>query len=197
MTHDPESAALSTGLVRHFRHVARTRMNGVPIVNPAIQVEAVGFEHTAERCLGALITPWFINLILLPGAGEDWRDRPIGSVQQHQFASGSYPFRLACGEPFGRYQACSLLSPVLEIPDQQTAVRFARAALAALHDPQHKDTLSGTRAAEIERRWLDPAAPENGRDHAEDAPEARSEQTPLSRRAFLGGRLFDEPGEPG
>ena len=196
MTSDLQLDALSAGLVRHFRHIAQTRMVGVPIVNPAIEVEAVGFERTAEGCLGVLITPWFINLILLPCEGGDWRDRPVGSVQRHVFASGSYAFRLASDQPIGRYQTCSLLSPLLEIPDHQTAVQIAKAALAALHDPQHKDTSGGTHAAEIERRWLDAAEPGKAPEPEEQAPPPDVEPALLSRRAFLGGRLLDETGEP-
>lgn len=186
MTGDLQLAALNAGLVRHFHHVAQTRMDGVPIVDPAIEVEAVGFEHTADGCLGVLITPWFINLILLPCEGGDWHDRPPGGLQRHRFASGDYEFRHVDEHPIGRYQTCSLLSPLLEIPDQRSAVAFARAALAALHDPEQQGTESGTRSAEIGRRW-------SGADPADSPPAS----APLSRRAFLVGRAHAESGRPG
>lgn len=49
--------ALTGGLVRYFRDVAMPRMQGLPIVNPALQVEAVGFERIPDGVLGVLITP--------------------------------------------------------------------------------------------------------------------------------------------
>ena len=96
---DLQLAALTGGLVRHFEHVATTRMADVPIVNPAVGVEAVGFERTDEGFLGVLVTPWFISLVLLPLEGDDWRDRKIGSEITHSFASGNYVFQVAGEAP--------------------------------------------------------------------------------------------------
>ena len=184
---DLQSQALATGLVKHFEEVAHTRMRDMPIVNPALRVEAVGFERTAQGIVGVLITPWFMNLVLLPDQGDDWRELPLGSECIHGFASGRYVFQVAGDETTGRYQTCSLLSPVLEIADQASAVGVAHAALDALHDRQHHDLESSTHAAEVARRW-----------HGDDVPDvatpdatATSPETTMSRRAFLGGRRDD------
>jgi [NiFe] hydrogenase assembly HybE family chaperone len=192
---DLQLTALTGGLVRHFRHVAATRMTDVPIVNPAVGVEAVGFERTAEGFLGVLVTPWFISLMLLPLEGDDWQERQIGSETTHAFPSGNYVFQVAGDDAIGTYQTCSLLSPVLELADHATAVAVARAALLALHDEDQRDSSADTRAGEIARRWH---APEdaNAADTAMPAPTgstdpAQAEPTLLSRRAFIGGRLFD------
>ena len=189
---DLQLAALTSGLVRHFRHVAATRMADVPIVNPAIGVEAVGFERTAEGFLGVLVTPWFISLVLLPLEGDDWHDQRIGTEITHRFASGSYVFQVAGDDAIGAYQACSLLSPVLELADHETAVAVAHAALLALHDEDQRDSASDTRAGEIARRWHDDEDSHAAgvETPAKQAP-ASIEQTVLSRRAFIGGRLFD------
>jgi len=62
-------------LVARFDDIARTRMVGVPLLNPALQVEAVGFTLQAEGegelagagvAVGILVTPWFMNLVRLP-----------------------------------------------------------------------------------------------------------------------------------
>ena len=186
---DLQLAALTGGLVRHFEHVATTRMADVPIVNPAVGVEAVGFERTDEGFLGVLVTPWFISLVLLPLEGDDWRDRKIGSEITHSFASGNYVFQVAGDDAIGAYQACSLLSPVLELADHATAVAIAQAALLALHDEDQRDSTSDTRAGEIARRWHDEEEPDADPDAT--AGVVPVEQARLSRRAFIGGNLFN------
>ena len=182
MTGDLQLAARSAGLVRNFRHVAQTRVDGVPIVNPATGVEAVGLEHTADGCLGVLITPWFTNRSRLPCEGGDWHERPLGGLQRQRFASGDCRFRHAGEHPIGRYPACSLLSPLLEIPDQQLAVAFGT---AALHDPDPQGTGSQPRSAKIEHRWA--GAVKAG------SPPAPA---PLSRRACPVGHAHTESGGP-
>lgn len=52
-----------------FEHIAVMRMRGLPIVNPALGVEALSFRRWAGEWLGVLITPWSLSLMLLPGGG--------------------------------------------------------------------------------------------------------------------------------
>ncbi|MDJ0741151.1 MAG: [NiFe]-hydrogenase assembly chaperone HybE [Gammaproteobacteria bacterium] len=187
---DPRLPAPGARLVRHFDEVARTRMVDVPIVNPALTVEAVGFAPTDAGWIGILITPWFMNLVLLPAGDDDWLGLPIGSTVSRTFASGGYTFQVAGDADSGRYLTCPLMSPLLEIPDQQTAVAVAHAALAALHDAAQHDTGSSTHAAEVARRWH--GAPDGREsDTAVDAAPQPAATTLLSRRAFLAGGLFD------
>jgi [NiFe] hydrogenase assembly HybE family chaperone len=183
-------------LERHFQQVQQTRMAGVPILNPALRVQAVGFRHTERGCLGVLITPWFINLMLLPCEGDEWRERAPGSSQTHRFPSGNYTFLHAEEPGIGRYQSCSLLSPVLEIQDQDTAVQVAIAALQALDDERFRDLDSDTCEAEIARRWhAEPATEETP-----ETPPTRTEEPAapraISRRELLFGRLRGENDTP-
>ena len=183
--------ALTQGLERHFRHVQQTRMADVPILNPALQVRALGFRRIDNGCFGALITPWFISLIILPEEGDTWADKSVGSRHVQTFASGNYEFLMAAEETIGRYLSCSLLSPVLEIADQATAIEVARAALAAIDDPECRDETANTHATEIERRWH---GEDDGENDEQDAPpqqslEEKLTEVPLSRREFLRGRL--------
>ena len=53
---DPEA------LAEHFRTIARERMRGLPIVNPNIDVETIGFRDLGEHRFGILIAPWFMNM---------------------------------------------------------------------------------------------------------------------------------------
>lgn len=192
---DLQLEALTEGLEQHFRRIERTRMAGLPILNPVLRVQAVGLRRIDDGCLGALITPWFISLVLLPCEGGDWQDLPVGSRLSRRFPSGAYDFLVADEPPIGRYQTCSLLSPVLELADQETAVAFAEAALRLIQDPGQRDLASDTRAAEIERRWRD-GNDVGANDRAGDEPlapepidQAPLAERPISRRDLLFGRF--------
>ena len=56
-------------LMDFYRRVETERMQGLPLLNPALRVEAVGFrlaEEDASVAEGVLITPWFMSLLRLP-----------------------------------------------------------------------------------------------------------------------------------
>ena len=48
-----------------FARIEREQMAGVPILNPALRVQAVDFTRWQGQWLGALVTPWFLNLVLV------------------------------------------------------------------------------------------------------------------------------------
>jgi [NiFe] hydrogenase assembly HybE family chaperone len=156
-------------------------MQGLPLINPVLDVEAVGFHQWNGFCLGVLVTPWFINLMLLPSEGDSWKEMGVGTTQLHQMPSGHYEFILCEEEGIGRYQMCSLFSPVFEFSDHATAVATAEAVMDALMCPEHRDPVS-TRESEIGRIWK--GEPEEPRPSLHQ----RLEQ-PLSRRSLLRGRL--------
>jgi [NiFe] hydrogenase assembly HybE family chaperone len=122
-----------------FATIARTRMAGLPIVNPALAVTVPLMRAHLGEWLGVLVTPWAISLVLLPGNGGRFRPLAIDETQTWKFASGEYDF-IGNDEPgLGPYQSCSLFSPVLEFIDQESAEATARAALEALDCPATPD----------------------------------------------------------
>lgn len=117
-----------------FRRIRDERMADVPIMNPALAVEAVAWREWQGQWLGALVTPWFLNLMLLPGPGT-WHAVADRESVAHAFPSGRFEF-IGGSEPgIGPYHACSLFSPVLEFADQATARETARVAVESLFDP--------------------------------------------------------------
>lgn len=125
---DPSSA-----LIAAFSFIARTRMHDVPICNAQLQVEAVGFQRTAEgHWAGVMITPWAINLLCLPGQVEGWPVQAACSKYDWKFASGDYEFTVAEEESIGNYHLCSLFSPALEFESHEAARMTALAAVHAL-----------------------------------------------------------------
>jgi len=95
-------------------------MQGLPIVNSALEVEAVGFCAFDEHQTGVLITPWFMNLVLLLGSdiGSSLKQ---GGKSTLRFPSGPVEFTTAQDEVLGSYLTAVLFSSVAEFPDQYTA----------------------------------------------------------------------------
>jgi [NiFe] hydrogenase assembly HybE family chaperone len=184
---------LIEGLESQFRRIQQERMHGLPLLNPVLDVEAVGFRQWNGLCLGVLITPWFMNLMLLPPEGDSWKEARVGNKQLHQMPSGPYEFILCEEEGIGCYQMCSLFSPVFEFNDHATAVATAVAVMDALLRGEHRDTVS-TRESEIERIWKGESEMQtlDGREASEEeeSPSIRQRLAqPLSRRELLQGRL--------
>lgn len=162
-------------LVMHFARVQRERMQGVPLLNPALRVEAVDFvcanaePASAEVAVaeGVLITPWFMSLLRLPLCQQAHRDR-VGRRVIHAFGLEQFDFIGAADDALGYYETCALFSPMFEFATQDLARDTARAALREIREGAH----TTAPAAVV------PTAPSN------------SAETPAvpARRLFLMGR---------
>lgn len=115
-----------------FRRIHEEQMAGMPVLNPALAVEAVGFQLTAYGWLGILITPWFMNLMLLPAVGRPWTTLTVGKQCNLAFPSGEYLFSADWDDELGEYFSCQLFSPMYHFPDQETARTAAQAAIQAV-----------------------------------------------------------------
>ncbi|MCB1484755.1 MAG: [NiFe]-hydrogenase assembly chaperone HybE [Hyphomicrobiaceae bacterium] len=187
MTHNRDSDDIAARLEAAFTKVWRERMDGVPILNPRLAVEAVGLREWNAHWLCALVTPWFINLILLPqNDPPNWAALPVGEKMLHRFPAGRFEFIAGEEGDAGRYLMCSLFSPVLEFEDHEAARIAASASLDALFDatldPDHDDQQKVDSATQ---EGATPAPPV-------DCAEAKS--APLSRRGFLSGRANPSEG---
>jgi [NiFe] hydrogenase assembly HybE family chaperone len=152
-----------------FRRIEAERMAGVPILNPALRVEAVGFARWQGHWLGALITPWFMNLVLVPGPEGEWQSVADGARIFRHFPAGDYAFLGGNEAELGEFQTCALFSPMGLFADQDGVRAVAVAALGMLMvDPSQKEAEA-------------PALKEN-LDRLEQVPERR----PMSKRQFLG-----------
>lgn len=185
--------SLALGLERVFERILIERMRDVPVVNPALKVQAVGFSVRDEHCLGVLVTPWFMNLILVPCEGGDWQQLCVGEKVTHGFPSGAYEFIVGKEDGIGRYQACSLFSPMFQFEDQETAVATAESVLEELMDEENRDQTS-MREKEIEAIWRgDAEAPVDVDDPGEDRESLGERlEKPISRRALLNGSFLGE-----
>jgi [NiFe] hydrogenase assembly HybE family chaperone len=115
-----------------FAAVADGTMRDMPLNNPALRVETVGFTSWEDLWVGVLITPWAINLMVLPAAGPEFRVPGGATDRIWRFPSGEYRFHDGCLDSLGPYQTCSLFSPPAEFPDQDSARAVALEIMAAL-----------------------------------------------------------------
>jgi len=120
-----------------FAHIAATRMDGVPILKPELRVQAVGFEPAADATagVGVLITPWFMNLVWLPMDPESADTTAPGATRERCVGNEVFPFIGAHERGFGRYEVCSLFSPMFEFADHDAALATALAVLEELRKP--------------------------------------------------------------
>lgn len=161
-----------------FRAVAE-RMHGLAFVNPAVEVEAVGFAPWEATWLGVMVTPWFMNLMLLPRESEAWSPLLPGAKRSYAFPAGSYEFIGAREAAVGDFLTCSLFSPLLEFADHASARLVANLARAALFDPDN---------AEVSLMPVANLSPDAaGTDTRPLAKMEKQLTAPLSKRDFLRG----------
>lgn len=158
--HNPAEAVEAT-----FFRIRRERMADVPMLNPALAVEAVDLQRWQGHWLGVLVTPWSMSLLLLPGKTDDWQMPGENQRRFVRFPAGDFAFLGSDEEGLGEFQTCSLFSPMDRFASQAQAVQTARAALVAL---------------------LQPPAPA-----AAEEPDPQAPASP-SRRRFLGPLLRAE-----
>jgi [NiFe] hydrogenase assembly HybE family chaperone len=173
-----------------FRSIHERRMQGLPLLNSALAVEAVGFGPWESHWLGVLITPWFMNLMLIPREPEGWRGAAAGDAVAHLFPAGSFEFIAGRDEALGDYQSCSLFSPMFEFADQDSARLTAVAALRALFDATHGENVEDIRQ-DAQGNDAAIAGLETGkRQHAEST-------APMTKREFLRGGFIPDTRESG
>ncbi len=139
-------------LVSRFETVYQKEMKNLPFVNHNIRVEAVGFRHQDDGLLGVLITPWFINLVLLPES-IDVAECEEGSKSIIEFPSGEIEFTQCTDQQIGAYRSAALFRSVADFPDHAVARDVASRVMAEL-DIEHKNTMSISRRAIFTGRGL-------------------------------------------
>jgi len=138
-------------LANAYRRVALS-MKGLPIYNPTIAVEAVGFVNRGGREVGVMITPWFMNVTVLPSSAD--RDVWVaGASLRLSFPSGDYDFVVSELPDVGLVASCSLFSLMSDFVDHEAAHLAAEAAARALHEPDEKSQ-SVSDAPRLSRRTL-------------------------------------------
>lgn len=150
--HPPDTATLiaerAAALAALFTHIAHTRMAGLPLLNPRLEVRALGWQAAeAGWADGVLLTPWFMNLVRLP-----LRDGlPVlrtGERATRALGCKTFDFLGHHEAGFGAWESCALFSPMGGFASQAQAEAVAEDALRLARTP-----------AEAPARQLPPAMP--------------------------------------
>jgi [NiFe] hydrogenase assembly HybE family chaperone len=112
-----------------FRRIERERMQGVPMRNPALQVEAVGFCRWHEGWLGMLVTPWFVNAVIVPDEPQAARE---GEPIPRALPGGTFAFLRGDEPEVGAYESCGLCTRTDAFATHVEARQFAQESLSLL-----------------------------------------------------------------
>jgi [NiFe] hydrogenase assembly HybE family chaperone len=122
-----------------FNDIANTRMQSVPVKNPALKVQALGFAPVPQQpdvLQGVLVTPWFMNLVRLPLRNAAATDGLLAAERQkatRQFGNTDFEFIGSFEVRIGAFEVCSLYSPMFEFADHAAATATAQEVLNQLH----------------------------------------------------------------
>lgn len=110
------------------------RMRELPVYNGLLRVEAVGARLDGDRVVCVLVSPWFMNVMVLPLDAAQAPALPEGSKRTLRFPSGDYEAIAGRIDGLGLFESVSLFSPVFEFADQAVARSTAQAAADGLFE---------------------------------------------------------------
>lgn len=169
-----------TAVIAFYQSVAGN-MAGLPVYNEKLAVGATPFLPLEDSWLGIIVTPWCMNIVLLPNEESHQNELCMGAKFCQQLPSGQYEFIRAHHQTMGDYATCSVFSPMFEFTSQTMALQTADEVLAALFDESIQTTSErqgAHKAYSAQREALQKQA---------EAESIATEQPELSRRAFLTG----------
>lgn len=115
-------------------------MRPLPLYNPVLHVATHGFSPWEDALLGILVTPWFMNLVVLPQAPEPIDPTQYGEASTLVLPGGETRI-LYNGDPeIGAFRAASLHSPMDIFKSHAQAMAEARLRLqGALTPPDNAE----------------------------------------------------------
>jgi [NiFe] hydrogenase assembly HybE family chaperone len=138
-------------LVRRFEALA-PGMSDLPLYNEKVGVEAVDFIPFGVMGLGALVTPWFINLVFLPLDPVRYDGAKIGQTTMVELPAGLRGFTLGGDEVTGLFWAHSVMSPLTQTLSHDAATTMARAKLADVLSKPAEESETNKQSALKSRR---------------------------------------------
>lgn len=117
-----------------YLRVQNERMQGLGLLHPALQVQAIGFAPAPEQSAvaeGVLLTPWFMSLVRLPLQAQSPQGR-IGRRAAHGFGAETFEFLGTHLDGVGFHESCALFSPMNGFDTQARALDTAHAVLQQL-----------------------------------------------------------------
>jgi [NiFe] hydrogenase assembly HybE family chaperone len=115
-----------------FDKINREQMAGLPIVNPMLDVDVVGFQEHDGRTIGVITTPWLMTLAVFPGDDDDWSDVKIGDKRKFPFPARDYQFLANEIDGIGTYYGYAIYSPMNEFDHHDHALAGANGFMELL-----------------------------------------------------------------
>ena len=139
----------SARLEHAFHEIAAKSMAGLPFYRQHIPIRACGFQRFEGQWFGAILTPWMLQLMLLPGPGQRWQHRRADERVALALPQGEMLFRPGEIAPDLYYLACSLMSPIDASLSAELALELAESsAKLALSLPlRQRDEINAGRRA--------------------------------------------------
>jgi len=184
----PEQAA--SKLEACFNRIWKDSMEGIQILNNDLVVEAVEFQQWDNRVVGMMVTPWFINLIMLPKEEENWEKEELGAREKFNFPQKECLMTINDTQGFGYCKTFSLYSPVNDFPNPESARIAAAIFLRDLLDESKRE--EPTYSEEQIQRYLN----KEDMQHQEELKKQRSQpiemKKEVNRRDLLRGKIRQE-----
>jgi [NiFe] hydrogenase assembly HybE family chaperone len=123
----PADIAKIDSLAAIFTRIGDERMKEIGLYNHALKVQAIGFRPWEGWLAGVLVTPWFMNFMLLPCRDGQIGSTETGSKRRIELPCGETVFTQGEVEEIGPYLAASLYSPMgrFDVHDMAVATGWA------------------------------------------------------------------------
>lgn len=125
----PDELAKINQLAAAFTRIGDEQMKDIGLYNPALKVEIVGFRPWEGWLAGILVTPWFMNFMLLPTQPEQMAGLVVATKRRVDMPCGEVVFTAGEVDEIGPYLASSLYSPMGRFDVHEMAVANAWAAV--------------------------------------------------------------------
>lgn len=181
-----DSTLLQQKILDCYKSIHRQRMQGLPMLNQALDVELAACRSWGDGEMTVLLTPWFMSLLYFSAEIEGAKSPRIGEKTLLTLPAGRFEFIWNHEPELGWYLVCSLFSPVFEFADQETAIQAGQIILEEMFQED-----SGEEEQDMQMIWQG-RLPERelGQDKTGVDMNATEEDAPrhISRRFFITGQ---------
>lgn len=124
-------------VLAHYRRFQAQLTQGGNAGQAGISVDIAGFRRYQGDWVGAVVTPWFIHLLLLPGGGTLWRNLPAGETLRAGFPAGDLEFTTQTQDDpdLPTHAFATVVAPLDGLPDQDAALSSAMQAMRLIFEP--------------------------------------------------------------
>lgn len=122
-------------LLAVYRRVWLEDMAETLICNPALEVAAAGFRPFGPGWAGAVVSPWFLNVVLIPADPNCWAGLRDGDEAPETLPAGGFNFNAARVGALGTIKTLAVVSAMNVFAGQAEALAAADLALSQLFPP--------------------------------------------------------------